>query len=193
MPTLEVELNGNGVHHIDAPDRFTTTKPFSIALANRGRSTHVHLRFDDTLDRVVTIDEVNHFVEDEGVKRIHVSKRDVDEPIRGKLQVVTGYGSNSVYVDVMIELPAEEAPDEVLVDERLSKPPERSPAQPPSQQAGAALDRLIERGGIAALLLGFLAVGLGIALAFAVDSALVFLVVGAVLTVTLAVALLLVW
>ena len=193
MPTLEVELNGDGVHHIEAPDRFTTTKPFSVALANLGRSTHVHLRFDDTLDRVLSIDEVNHFVEDEGVKRLHVSKRDIDEPIRGKLQVVTGYGSNTAYVDVVVEPPAAEAPDEVVVDERLSKPPERSPEQPPSQQAGAALDRLIERGGIAALLLAFLAVGLGIAVAFTVDSALVFLVVGAVLTVTLAVALLAVW
>jgi len=193
VPTLEVELNGDEVHAIEGPDRFTTTKPFSIELSNLGRSTHVHLHFDDDLDRVMSIEEGNHFVEDEAVKRVHVSKRDVDETVRGKLRVVTGYGSNSAYVDVRIDPPVETAPDEVVVDEQLSKPPERTPSPPPSQQLVDTLDRAIERGGVTALVLGFLAVGLGVAVAFAVDSALVFLVVGAVLAVTIAVTLLALW
>lgn len=193
MATLEVELNGDEVHAIEGPDRFTTTKPFSIELANLGRSTHVHLHFDDDLDRVTSIDEVNHFVEDEAVKRVHVSKRDVDEPVRGKLKVVTGYGSNSTYVDVRIEPSVETAPDEVVVDERLSKPPERTPSPPASRRLADALERAIERGGVTALVFAFLAVGLGVAVAFAVDSVLVFLVVGVVLTVTIAVTLLALW
>ncbi len=193
MPTLEVELNGDGVHAIEAPNRFTTATPFSIELANLGRSTHVHLRFDDELDRVVSIDDVNHFVEDEAVKRVYVSKTDAEESVRGKLKIVTGYGSNSTYVDVRVEPPPEEAQDEVVVDERFSKPPERTPSQPQSQQFLDAVDRTIERGGVTALALGAIAVALGVAVAFTVDSTLVFLVVGAVLTVTIAVTVLAVW
>lgn len=186
MSTLAVELNGDEVHSISAPDRFTTTAPFSIELANRGRSTHVHLHLDDDLDRVASIAAVNHYVEDDAVKRVHVSAVEVDEPVRGKLKVVTGYGSNTAYVDVRIEPPPEVAPDEVIVDERFSKPPEKSPPQPWPSRLVAAIERAIERGGVPALLVSFLAVALGVVAAFAIDSVLVFLSVGFVLAVTLA-------
>ncbi len=190
MPTLAVELNGDGVHSIGVPDRFTTTTPFSIELANQDRATHVHLRPDDDLDRAVSIGAVNHYVEAEGTKRIHVSTAAVEKPVRGKLKVVTGYGSNTQYVEVQVDPPMETGPDEVVVDERLSKPPERTPPPPRSQQVLNALDRAIQRGGTPALIGVFLAVGLGLAVAFAVDSALVFVAVGVVLAVTLAVVLL---
>jgi len=193
VSTLDVELNGDGVHSIEAPDRFTTTTPFSVELMNQGRSTHVHLHLDDDLDRIASLGEVNHFVGDEAVKRVHVSKRDVEESVRGKLKIVTGYGSNVTYVDVRIDPPVEQASDEVLVDETLSKPPDRTPPPTPSQQFGGALDRAIERGGVTALVLAFLAVGFGVGVAFVVDSALVFLVVGAVLATTIAVTLLALW
>jgi len=65
VSTLSVELNGDAVHSIRAPDRFETTGPFAVALENEGRSTHVHLHFDDDLDRVVSVAETNHFVDDE--------------------------------------------------------------------------------------------------------------------------------
>ena len=186
MSTLAVELNGDEVHSISAPDRFTTSAPFSIELSNRGRSTHVHLHLDDDLDRVASIADANHYVEDEAVKRVHVSATGVDEPVHGKLKVVTGYGSNTTYVDVRIDPPPEVAPDEVVVDERLSKPPERSPPQPWPTRLVAGIERAVERGGVPALLVSFLAVALGVAAAFAIDSVLVFLAVGLVLAVTLA-------
>lgn len=186
MPTLAVELNGDEVHSISAPDRFTTTASFSIELANRGRSTHVHLHLDDDLDRVASIADVNHYVEDEAVKHVHVSAVRVDEPVRGKLKVVTGYGSNTAYVDVRIDPPPEVAPDEVIVDERLSKPPEQTPPQPWPTRLVTAIERAVERGGVPALLVSFLAVALGVAAAFVIDSVLVFLAVGLVLAVALA-------
>ncbi|OYR58106.1 DUF7524 family protein [Halorubrum halodurans] len=186
MSTLAVELNGDEVHSISAPDRFATTPPFSIELANRGRSTHVHLHLDDDLDRVASMADVNHYVEDDAVKRVHVSAVEIDEPVRGKLKVVTGYGSNTAYVDVRLEPPPEVAPDEVVVDERLSKPPERSPPQPWPSRVAAGLERAIERGGVPALLVSFLAVALGVVAAVAIDSVLVFLAVGFVLATTLA-------
>ncbi|ELZ39508.1 hypothetical protein C472_04318 [Halorubrum tebenquichense DSM 14210] len=190
VPTLDVELNGEAVHDIDAPDAFATDGPFPVVLDNAGRSTHVHLHFDDELDRVTAVDEVNHFVADEGTRHVHVSIADVDEPVRGKLKIVTGYGSNTRYVDVRIE-PSDETPDEpVAVDETLSAPPDRSPDPPPAQRAVNALDRLVRRGGVAGAALGFLAVAAGVALALAVDSVIVWLAVGLALMVAFGAALL---
>ncbi|MBP1903290.1 hypothetical protein J2744_002994 [Halorubrum trapanicum] len=190
MPTLDVELNGEAVHDIDAPDSFAADGPFPVVLDNSGRSTHVHLHFDDDLDRVAALDEGNHFVADEATRHVHVSTADVDEPVRGKLKIVTGYGSNTRYVDVRVD-PSTETPEEpVAVDEALSAPPERSPDLPPRQRAVNALDRLVQRGGIAGAVFGFLAVAAGVALALAVDSALVWLAVGLALLVALGAALL---
>ena len=195
MSTLAVELNGDAVHAIRAPDRFTTTGPFAIAFENLGRSTHVHLHLDDELDRVASLPETNHFVDDEATRRVHVSVSvdRIDEPVRGKLKIVTGYGSNTRYVDVRIDPPVESTPDEVTIDETLTKPPERTPDVPPSQQVANAVDRLIERGGVPAAILASVALVAGVAVAITIDSAIVSFAVGVVLTVALAAALVVVW
>jgi hypothetical protein len=193
VSTLSVELNGDTVHAIRAPDRFTTTGPFAIAFENLGRSTHVHLNVDDELGQAVSIGETNHYVEDESKRRVHVSVSDIAEPVRGKLKIVTGYGSNTRYVDVRIEPPPEAADDEVAVDETFSKPPERPPPVPPGQRAANAVERLIERGGLPAAVLAFVAVATGIAVAVTIESIIVTAAVGVVLVVSLAAALVAVW
>jgi len=144
VSTLSVELNGDAVHSIRAPDRFETTGPFAVALENEGRSTHVHLHFDDDLDRVVSVAETNHFVDDEATKHVHVSVADVAEPVRGKLKIVTGYGSETRYVDLRVDPPEDAAPDEVAVDEAFTKPPERPPevsSSPARGDRGRPADR----------------------------------------------------
>ena len=189
VPTLDVELNGETVHDIDAPDSFVTDGPFPVVLENAGRSTHVHLHFDDDLDRVIAVDDVNHFVADEATRHVHVRTADVDEAVRGKLKIVTGYGSNASYVDVRVD-PSPETPDEsVAVDETLSAPPERPPPPPPQQRAVNALDRLVRRGGAAGVALGFVAIAAAVALAVAVDSAVVGLAVGVALMIAFGAAL----
>jgi hypothetical protein len=193
VSTLSVELNGEAVHSIRAPGRFETTGPFAVTFENAGRSTHVHLHFDDDLDPVVSLDETNHFVDTESTKHVHVSVDGVTEPIRGKLKIVTGYGSETRYVDVRIEPPEDTTPDEVAVDEAFAKPPERPPELPPSQRAANAVDRLIERGGVPGAIAAFLALAAGVAVAIALDSAVVTAVVALVLTVSLAAALLAAW
>lgn len=193
MSTLSVELNGDAVHSIRAPDRFTTTGPFAIEFENLGRSTHVHLHVDDELDRVVSMRETNHFIDDESRRRVHISVDDVDEEIRGKLKVVTGYGSNTRYVDVLIEPPVDDTGEAVTIDETLAKPPERTPAVPPSERAANLLDRLIDRGGLPAVILAFIAVAAGVAVAFSVDSPMLFLASGAVLAAVAGVVLSLLW
>ncbi|WP_321168541.1 DUF7524 family protein [Halorubrum distributum] len=190
MPTLDVELNGETVHDIDAPDSFVTDGPFPVVLENSGRSTHVHLHFDDDLDRVTAVDEVNHYVADEATRHVHVSTADVDEPVRGKLKIVTGYGSNTTYVDVRVD-PSPETPNRsVAVDEELSAPPERTPEPPARQRAVNALDRLVQRGGVAGAVFGLVAVGVAVGVAMAVDSAVVWLAVGIALMVAFGAALL---
>ncbi|WP_123623979.1 hypothetical protein [Halorubrum sp. CSM-61] len=193
MSTLSVELNGDAVHSIGAPARFETTGPFAVALENEGRSTHVHLHFDDDLDRVVSVDETNHFVDDEATRHVHVSVGDVTEPVRGKLKIVTGYGSETRYVDVRIEPPEDAVSEEVAVDEAFAKPPERPPEVPPSQRAANAVERLIERGGVPGAIAAFLALAAGVALALALDSAVVTAAVVVVLTVSLGAAILAAW
>lgn len=190
MPTLAVELNGDAVHSIRAPDRFATTGHFSIAFENLGRSTHVHLHFDDDLARVCSIGETNHFVDDESTRRVHVTADEVDEPVVGKLKIVTGYGSNTRYVDVRLDPPPDSGPDEVAVDETFTKPPERSPDPPPRQRAANAVAGLVERGGLPGVVLGLLAVVAGVAVAVAVDSLIVSVAVGVVLAVSIAAVLL---
>ncbi len=194
MSTLSVELNGDGVHSIVAPDRFTTDRSFSVELQNLGRSAHVHLHLDDELDRVASLAAVNHFVEDDGIRRVHISTADVDEPVRGKLKIVTGYGSGVRYVDVVIEPPPEHGTDEVVVDEALAKPPERPPAEPPlGQRVGTAVDRLVENGGIPAIVLALLAVLVAVAVAITVDSVVVLIGVGVVLGAVAAAIAFMVW
>lgn len=189
VPTLDVELNGETVHDIDAPDSFVTDGPFPVVLENTGRSTHVHLHFDDDLDRVAALDEGNHFVGDEATRHVHVRTADVDERVRGKLKIVTGYGSNTTYVDVRVD-PSPDTPEEsVAVDERFSAPPERTPDVPPRQQAVNALDRLVRRGGVAGAAFGLLAVAAAVAVALAVDSAVVWLAVGLALMIAFGAAL----
>ncbi len=190
MPTLSVELNGDGVHSIRAPDRFTTSRPFAIDLENAGRSTHVHLHLDDELDRVASIDAVNHFVEDESVRRIHVSTTDVSEPVRGKLKLVTGYGSGVEYVDVRIDPREETGEEDVVVDETLSKPPAEPPEPSFGDRVGMAVDRLIGAGGFPAIAVALVAVLLAVAVAVAVDSVVVTVAVAVVLAVTLVAVLL---
>jgi len=167
VPTLAVELNGDAVHSIRAPDRFATTGHFSIALENLGRSTHVHLHFDDDLDRVCSVGETNHFVDGESTKRVHVTADAVDGTVTGKLKIVTGYGSNTRYVDVEVDAPTQDVTERVTVDERFTKPPERPPDPPLGQRVSDA-------------------VAAGVALALAIDSVIVSFAVGVVLTVSIA-------
>jgi hypothetical protein len=186
VSTLSVELNGDAVHSIRAPDRFEATGSFAVTLENKGRSTHVHLHFDDDLDRFTSVAETNHYVEDEAIKTVYVSVNGPTEPVRGKVKIVTGYGSNVRYVDVRLDPPEAADTERVVVDESFSKPPESTPAVPPTRRAANAVERLVERGGIPGAVAGFLALAVGVAIAVALDSAVVSVVVAVALIASLA-------
>lgn len=127
MPaSLSVELNTDRLHDIDAPPSFVATDTFTVDLDNQGEAVHVHLHLDDSLSRVARLSTNNHFVDAEATRPVEVAVRGVDEPVTGKLKVVTGYGNETEYVEVTVE-PAPEQKSPVTIDERLAHPQQPDP------------------------------------------------------------------
>lgn len=125
-----VDLNADGPHGIDvAASSFRTGGPFEIVLDNHGAALHVYLQLDDDLAGAAELSALNHYVDEESLRRVAV---DVDEarlPARGRLKIVTGYGAETAFVTVSVE-PPEEVADRVDVDESLGKPrPRPAPAE----------------------------------------------------------------
>lgn len=116
--TLTVTVNADGSHGITVPERFESEGDFAVEFRSEGPPAHVHLRFDDALAEVASVDEPNHFVPAEGSHAIPVSVRRGDgDPVSGHLAVVTGYGAEETTVPIRVT-PESEVP----VDEDLAKP-----------------------------------------------------------------------
>lgn len=172
MSTLQVELNGDGVHSIAAPDRFAAQGSFSVALVNRGQASHVHLNLDDALAEVATLAATNHYVESEGVTRVEVTVDEPDDTVRGKLKVVVGHGATTEYVTLAIE-PPPRSDQPVILDESLSSPPDREPEPTPAEAVAATVDDRLTGERVTAVAVVVVALVAALAVAIAVDSALV--------------------
>lgn len=177
---LTVDLNRDHLHDVAATSTYTTDEAFYVALENHGEAVHIHLHLDDMLSSVATLEAGNHYVDANGTETVRVDVDPGDEPVTGKLKVVTGYGAEAAYVDVTVE-PFEEEKHAVQVDEELSKPQRREKRdREPSlgEQFGGVSSSsdvlpLATFGGLAILL----ALGVGVV----VDSAVVFVGVGIVI------------
>nr|WP_303645212.1 hypothetical protein [Salinirubrum litoreum] len=134
---MSVSLNRERLHRVETVDSFETDGPFDVILDNHGEAVHVHLHLDDDLSRAATLSAGNHYVQRGATKRVHVRARTGDEPIQGKLKVVTGYGSESAYVDVTIN-PASPQKSPVQVDESLGKPKAAQQSAEAGRSAGTA-------------------------------------------------------
>lgn len=176
MPTLSVDLNGEHLHDVEVRDRMTVSEPFEIELLNHGEAVHVHLHLDDALSRVARLDAGNHYVEAGRTLAVGVETASVDEPVSGRLKIVTGYGAETAYVEVTVAPDGEEkAP--VEVDESLAKPQPRRGRTASDARGRSDPEPLSSRGPLlagAAALLVLLAVVVG----FLIDSPLVFLGAG---------------
>ena len=173
MADLEVDLSRDSPHAIDVANAFRADGSFDVVLDNHGAALHVHVHADDDLSRAVDIPTTNHFVEEGTVRRVSVGVDETVLPAEGHLKIVTGYGSETEYVNVTIEEP-DDGPS-VAVDERLGrpKPTTEEPSLRPEHLPliGLALVALLIAAIAAALLgdtvvlVGTLVVLLGIAVA----------------------------
>jgi len=150
--SLAVHLNRDEPHAIEvANPSFEADSDFDIVLRNHGAALHVYLNLDDDLARVAELGTANHYVDEESVRRVRVHVNETGRPVRGRLKIVTGYGSETEYVTLSI---VSTGPDErrVRVDEQLGQP------QPKPEEPVIDPDRLpVIALGVVALLVAILA------------------------------------
>jgi hypothetical protein len=173
---LQVGLNGDRLHAIEAPESFVSEGGFAVVLDNQGEAVHVHLHLDDDLSAAAELEGNNHYVDREGRRVVPVAVSRLDGDVRGRLKVVTGYGAETAYVDVTLEPGAGSKPP-VEVDEDLAKPP-RAESPPTARERVAAA--LPAGDSLPVLGLGLAAVVVALAVAVTVDDVVVTLGAGVV-------------
>ncbi|ARS91107.1 DUF7524 family protein [Natrarchaeobaculum aegyptiacum] len=125
MPGTEitVHVNRGAANTLESDlEAIETDRKLSVVLRGHERPAHVHCRLDGDLDRIATIDQTNHYIGPGDVTTvpIDVDGAAIDDPIEGRVEVVTGYGSESLGIDVTLR-----PPREIDVDESLSRPSRR--------------------------------------------------------------------
>lgn len=131
MPdALTVHLNRESPHSIDiAPAVFETDGSFDVVLTNHGAALHVHLHLDDDLSTQATLGAANHYVDAGAVRRIRVTVDEPLDPVKGRLKLVTGYGSETEYARIVLQ-DIEPEDRHVRVDESLGQPASRDTPEP---------------------------------------------------------------
>ena len=187
-----MDLNRRRLHDIEVPESFSAAESFAVELTNHGEPVHVHLYLDDDLSAAAElVGGGNHYVEGGATTTVRVSVSPPADPVRGRMKVATGYGTESTHVDVELE-PAGSRTDPVEVDERLARPrgAAESDGSGSTGRAGAAAvsspaDRLRralpDRGVVPLAVLVLVAVGIAALAAVYVRSAAVLLGVGVVI------------
>ena len=139
--SLHVDLNRETLHEIEPEGPvFETPGSFDVVFRNHSRAVHVHIRVDEALASVATVDDENHFVETEGETRVRVKIPPGMAPMEGSLEIVTGYGSESERVRIHIREP-EPAVDPTPVSEGLGETVGRQSSSQllPEGMAGVAM------------------------------------------------------
>lgn len=128
-----------------------TRGSFELRLQSHGPPAHVHCRLDGDLARIATLETSNYYVEPDGetVVPVRVTAEAIDAPIEGTLEVLTGYGSESLTIPVRVE----PAPSGVDVDESLAEPAQTAPEP-------TALERMLDATGLEPATLAVVALGL---------------------------------
>lgn len=179
---LRVNLGREGPKSVElTEDSIEVTDDFIIEVHNHGHPQHVHVAPERDLGRFVRVEAPNHFIENDELRAIRIEVDDNrPEKFNGQLRVVTGYGSETTYVDVYLR---EESPKQpsVAVDKSLGKPPADEPGPEPLTEqlfgpgtipliALAIMAILIAAGAImiasdVAVVLGVIAVLVGVGIA----------------------------
>ncbi|WP_436347743.1 DUF7524 family protein [Natronorubrum sp. FCH18a] len=153
-----------------------TRDSFNLVLESHGPPAHVHCRLAGDLERIATLETSNYYVESEGetIVPVHVASETIDRPVEGVLEVLTGYGSESLSIPVV----AKPAPAAVDVDDSLGKPPQSEPEPTAFERAVAASG--LEPATLVVVALGIVAVGIATTTAAAIGGPLAMAGVGIV-------------
>ena len=149
---VTVHVNRGSAESLEtAVDTLEVRGSFDLRLQSHNTPAHVHCRLEGDIERIVTLPESNYYVEadDETIVLVRVTAEAIERPLEGTLEVLTGYGSESLSIPVTVK----PAPGDVDVDESLSKPAQNAPE--PSD-----LERLIATVGLEPATLGVVALGL---------------------------------
>ncbi|ESP89433.1 DUF7524 family protein [Candidatus Halobonum tyrrellensis] len=117
---LAVALNRDRLNQAVVPESYAAEGSFTVRLRNEGEAAHVHLRFVGPLSEVASVATSNHYVDGDSTSDVRVEVADIDDRVRGGLEVVTGHGAEGEVVEVTVDPPARSGP--VEVDETLSRP-----------------------------------------------------------------------
>ena len=157
-PEVTVHVNRGSAASLETDvDAFETRSSFDLLLDGHGSPAHVHCRLAGDLERIATLETSNYYVEATGETfvPVHVAADAIDDPVEGELEVLAGYGSESLSIPVVVK----PAPAEVDVDDSLAEPGSSSPEPTLLERALAAVG--LEPATIAVVALGLLAVGIG--------------------------------
>lgn len=129
---------------------------FDLRLQSHGTPAHVHCRLDGDLERIASLPESNYYVDadDELVVLIRVDAEAIDRPVEGTLEVLTGYGSESIAIPVTVK----PAPGDVDVDDSLAKPSQSTPEPGLLERVGTGIG--IEPATLGVVALGLVAVAI---------------------------------
>ncbi|MGQ3412299.1 DUF7524 family protein [Natrinema sp. LN54] len=134
---VTVHVNRRAADELEAAsDALETSESFALLLQGHETPAHVHCRLGGDLERIASLGETNYYVEPNGVTAVPVTVTAdaIDRPVDGRLEVLTGYGSESVSIAVTVT----PGPPGVDVDDSLAEPA-RSEPEP------TALERVVDQ------------------------------------------------
>ena len=138
-----------------------TADSFRLSLQGHESPAHVHCRLDGDLERIASLGGANYYVEAGGVTGVPIAVDTdvIDRPVDGRLEVLTGYGSESVAIDITV-VPG---PPAVDTDESLAHPARSEPEPTALERAVGRATAVsgLDSGTIAVLAFGVVALGIG--------------------------------
>jgi hypothetical protein len=103
---LRVTVNRDGPNTIDAPSFHEAAGSFSIALANAGAATHVHITLEESLEGAARLREDQVYLDRDDRAELEVTVRGPNTPASGRLRIAVGHGSNQAFVRLDLDAPS---------------------------------------------------------------------------------------
>ena len=158
---VTVHVNRGATDTLEAASgTLETSESFALLLQGHETPAHVHCRLDGDLSRIASLGEPNYYVEPDAVTAVPVgvTTDGIERPVDGRLEVQTGYGSESVSIDVTV-VPK---PPGVDVHESLAEPARSEPEPTTLERAVGRVPGVsgLDPPTLAVLTLGLIAVGI---------------------------------